>query len=317
MKKIFLITLFALFFGATDAFAHQAFTLVSSEKKTVKQSDLPALEKSQTNGKIEKSNLTLTEKEIRLVVTTGPEDDMLSYRVQGVRNPNLVVPSGATLKILFVNTDYDMRHDIRFGHVMGEFALAPEITETAGSAKLTARSEDDILQAEEIVIKAGADGGYKYFCSVRGHAKGGMWGNIFVGVKPEENVKMAEKQKHVHTDDEDHDHDKMTDDKTKTEKPSEEMPDMKTDEEKSDSMTQMNHKHDSMTMSSTVDINTPMTQEGSGTSWLPASSPMYAYMKMFDDGGMLMLHGTMFARYTSVGSTRDLSVRRKRRPQSL
>lgn len=318
MKTIFLLLLLALFFGATDALAHQAFTLVSSERKTVKESDLPALEKSQTIGKKEKSNLAFTEKEIRLVITTGPEDDMLSYRVQGIRNPNLVVPSGATLKILFVNTDYDMRHDIRFGHVMGEFALAPEIKDTAGSEKLTARSEDNIFQAEEIVIKAGADGAYKYFCSVRGHAKGGMWGNIFVGVKPDEKVKMAEKQKHVHTEDEDHEHDektdgKMTDEKSKTEKPPEEMStmemdNMKHDEKKSDSMTQMDHKHDSMKMSSSVDINTPMSQEGSGTSWLPASSPMHAYMKMFDDGSMLMLHGTMFARYTSVGSTRDLSV---------
>lgn len=315
MKKLLLITFFALIFGATDAFAHQAFTLVSSEKKTVKESDLPALEKTQTSGKKENSNLVFSEKEIRLVVTTGPEDDMLSYRIQGVRNPNLVVPSGATLKILFVNTDYDMRHDIRFGHVMGEFQLVPEITETAGSGKLTARSEDNILQAEELVIKTSENGAYKYFCSVRGHAKGGMWGNIFVGVKPDENVKMAEKQKHVHTEDEDqnHDHDKMTDDKKDVKKP-EEMPDMKTDEKKSDStkpMTGMDHgsmNHDSMKMSSTVDINTPMSQEGSGTSWVPASSPMYAYMKMFDDGGMLMLHGTMFARYTSVGSTRDLSV---------
>lgn len=305
MKKIFLLTFLALVFGAANVFAHEAFTLVSSQKKTIKLADLITLEKERTVGKKEGTNLTFTEKEIRLVIKTGPTDDMLSYRILGMRNPNLVVPSGATLKILFVNSDTDMRHDVRFGHVAGEFALAPETNATAGTEKLAAKSEDGIFQAEEIVIKTSEDGAYKYFCTVRGHAKGGMWGNIFVGVAPGANVKMAEKTEHIHTEDEDHDHDKMTDDKTK--KPPAEM--SETDEKKSDSIPSMKGmNHDSMKMSSTVDINTPMSAEGSGSSWLPASSPMYSYMKMFTGGGMLMLHGTMFARYTSVGSTRDLSV---------
>ena len=80
-----------------NAFAHQAFTLVSSEKKTVKEADLATLEKGQTMGKKSKTTLTFTDNNIRLVVITGPEDDMLSYRIQGIRNPTLVVPPGATL----------------------------------------------------------------------------------------------------------------------------------------------------------------------------------------------------------------------------
>jgi hypothetical protein len=35
---------------------------------------------------------------------------------------------------------------------------------------------------------------------------------------------------------------------------------------------------------------------------------MYAHMKMFEDGGMLMLMGTGFLRYTSIGSSRDVSI---------
>lgn len=61
-------------------------------------------------------------------------------------------------------------------------------------------------------------------------------------------------------------------------------------------------------MSSSINIGEPMSREGSGTSWLPDSSPMHARMKMFEDGSMLMLHGTMFFRYTQVGSDRDLSI---------
>jgi plastocyanin len=304
MKNLFLLLILTLVSGTGEAFGQQTFTLVSSEKKTVSEADLSALEKTQTAGKTEGSNLSFNENEIRLVATTGPEDDMLSYRIQGLRNPNLVVPSGATLRILFVNTDHDMRHDIRFGRVEGAFALAPPVDETAGSERLTPRSVDNVFQAEEIVVKASGDGAYKYFCSVRGHARSGMWGNIFVGVGPDEKAKMPEKQKHAHAERDEHD------EKNVAEKPSE-MKDKTADETKKQpmkTMPGMEHEHDSMRMSSSVDINTPMTQEGSGTSWIPASSPTYAYMKMFDDGAMLMLHGTLFARYTSVGSTRDLSV---------
>ena len=58
-----------------------------------------------------------------------------------------------------------------------------------------------------------------------------------------------------------------------------------------------------MEMHSTIDLADPMSREGSGTSWLPDSSPMYAKMFMFDDN-MLMLHGAIFPRYTNVSTRR-------------
>src|SRR5437773_1965558 len=134
MKRVLFLAMLALVLGV-QAFAHQAFTLVSSEKKTVKEADLATLEKGQTIGKKDKTTLTFVGSDIRLVVVTGPEDDMLSYRIQGVRNPTLVVPSDATLRVLFINVDGDMKHDIRFGHVMGEFMANPSIAETAGADK--------------------------------------------------------------------------------------------------------------------------------------------------------------------------------------
>jgi len=56
-------------------------------------------------------------------------------------------------------------------------------------------------------------------------------------------------------------------------------------------------------MSSSVDINDPMSQEASGTAWLPSSTPMYGKMFMLR-GNMLMLHGAAMPRYTDVGSRR-------------
>ena len=68
------------------------------------------------------------------------------------------------------------------------------------------------------------------------------------------------------------------------------------------------HAGHTKAMSSTIDIADPMNREGSGTSWLPDSSPMYAWSKMYADGGMLMLMGSQFLRYTQIGSTRDVSA---------
>lgn len=344
MKKI-LLTMVIAAACSTGVFAHTPFTLVSSERKTIKQADLAALEKTRSVGRVEGSNITFDEKEVRLVIVTGPEDDMLSYRIQGVRNPNLVIPAGGTLRILFANTDVDMRHDVRFGHVVGEFAMAPEISETAGSEKLTARGEGEIVQAEEFVLKASSTGAYKYFCSVRGHAKGGMWGNIFVGVKPGANVKTAEKTEHVHSPDEEHgehehaapkpaaspvptkpaehQHDQQAPaGQAPTTKPAEHQHDQQAPAGQAPTTKPAEHKHEeapagrapaehgahSSTMRSSINIGEPMSREGSGTSWIPDSSPTYGYMKMFGDGSMLMLHGTMFFRYTSIGSSRDVSV---------
>jgi hypothetical protein len=300
MKKIILyLFLVALFIA--NALAHESFKLVSSEKKTLKLAELIEIEKQRTLGKKENSNLTFIEKEIRLVVLTGPEDDMLSYRIQGVRNPNLIVPSGAILKILFVNSDLDMHHDVRFGHVIGDFELAVEIKDTAGTNKLEPKSEDGIFQAEEIVIQSTTDGAYKYFCSVRGHAKGGMWGNILVNVKPGDKMKMAEQQKHVHTEDEEKDPKEPTDEK----KPND-MSDMKMD----DAMDMTNDPivTRTMKMSAITDINAPVARESSGTAWLPDSSPMFGAMKMFADGSMFMFHANLFLRYTRIGSERDFSI---------
>ncbi len=57
-------------------------------------------------------------------------------------------------------------------------------------------------------------------------------------------------------------------------------------------------------MSSSVDLNDPMSQEASGTAWLPASSPMYGKMIMGKNGDMLMLHGAIMPRYVNTGPKR-------------
>lgn len=62
------------------------------------------------------------------------------------------------------------------------------------------------------------------------------------------------------------------------------------------------HEHE-MEMKSSNNIVDPMSREGSGTSWIPDSSPIYGHMFMLGDN-MLMLHGAVFPRYTNVSSDR-------------
>jgi hypothetical protein len=299
--KRFILFLCIIILFSINVFARQGFTLLSSEKKTLKYSDLAKFKAGQTQGTKEGSNLTFTQAEVRLVVTTGPADDMLSYRVQGMRNPTLVVPAGANLKILFVNNDSDMLHDLRFGNLKAPFELTPDVSATAGSSPVTPQAEDETLSGEELVIKAGETGQFTYFCSVRGHAKGGMWGNIAVGAKPDANMKMPEKTGHVHSPDENkagpHEH---HDTPSGPVKPA--------DEHQGHQQQGVMTIDHSMEMNSSVDKNDPMSKEGSGTSWQPESTPIYAYMKMYRNGGTLMLHGTAFLRYTEVGGGRDVSA---------
>ncbi len=72
----------------------------------------------------------------------------------------------------------------------------------------------------------------------------------------------------------------------------------------SDAMTGMPGMAGMTGMASSVDLNDPMSQEASGTGWLPASTPMYGQMLMRPNGDMLMAHGAIMPRYTDVGSKR-------------
>ncbi len=63
------------------------------------------------------------------------------------------------------------------------------------------------------------------------------------------------------------------------------------------------HANHEMEMKSSINVVDPMNREGSGTSWLPDSSPIYGHMFMFGDD-MLMFHGAIFPRYTNVSSDR-------------
>jgi len=249
------------------------FHLMKNTAVTLTQLQLDAAEKARTNGVLNeaKDTLTFSQKEVTLVVRTGPEEDMLSYRIQGIRNPTLVVPEMATVKVLFVNVDDDMPHDFRVGDMNPPFAPRPDISKTAGSDKLPPQ-QNGVYNAQQLMFHLQGKSTFHYLCSVGAHAQNGMWGTLIVG-KPA-------------TSQEVHSHHTAHDESMKT------MPGM---------------GHMSHAMASSVDVGVPMSREGSGTSWLPDSSPIYARMKM-KGRDMWMLHGMIYPRFVKAGSDRDMSA---------
>ena len=163
--------------GSALAAPGSAFTLTSDTPKMLTPAALTAALKTETPGQSSQNGRTLTfaQKTVRLVDVTGPDDDMLSYRIGGKRNPTLIVPRGATLKLLFVNTDDDMFHDIRFGAASKTYPKS-----SVGTSELPHKTET-ALHGEELTLRVpNAPGAYAYFCTVRGHAQGGMVGAVLV-----------------------------------------------------------------------------------------------------------------------------------------
>src|SRR5947209_5823362 len=152
MFRYVLIAAFAVIFHI-NSFAHQAFTLQSSQPLKVTDAQLADLQKQATVGVVSGSNLTFSGSDIKIVFVSGPEDDMLSFRVQGLRNPNIVTPSDAKLTVWFVNLDGDMPHDLLFSHYMTDFPVAPDVAESAGTKRLAAHDDPKTpYNAEKIVI---------------------------------------------------------------------------------------------------------------------------------------------------------------------
>ncbi len=149
-------------------------TVTSTRAKTLSAS--AAAHQPATHGMVSsnKKMLTFSQKTVRLVARSGPANDMLSYRIDGLRNPTLVVPAGGTVKVLYINTDDDMTHNLRFG--LQHSGSAPSI----GTPNLAHKTETAFHSADVTLKMPSKPGTYYYFCTVPGHAAGGMWGAIKV-----------------------------------------------------------------------------------------------------------------------------------------
>jgi rusticyanin len=160
------------------------FTLVMAAPKTLTAAAITAAQRTETHGQVSSSKKTLAfhQKVVRLVAVTGPDNDMLSYRIDGLRNPTLIVPKRATLRVLFVNTDDDMAHNIRFGMIEKSYpnVMNAYLKNSVGAPPLPHKTRTTFTGQELTLHAPATPGTYAYLCTVRGHAQGGMVGTVIV-----------------------------------------------------------------------------------------------------------------------------------------
>ena len=170
--------------GSAAAVSAGPFSASVGAPKTVTSRELAAAQKTQTPGQASPDGETLTfrQKIIRLVAVTGPDNDMLSYRIDGRRNPTLVVSPGATLKMLFVNTDDDMKHNVRFGAALRVYpsVMTSYLKTSVGTSEMAPKSGAAFYGEELTLHTPASPGTFVYLCTVRGHASGGMVGKVVV-----------------------------------------------------------------------------------------------------------------------------------------
>ncbi len=160
-----------------SAYAQKApFAVTETHRQTVTTAQLTALENAEPKPMttMDGKGIVLMGASGSLLVTTGPEDDNESYRIHGIRNPALVLRAGATVHLLFVNTDGDAPHDLRIGNVK-----PPDTAGTVGTIRLE-RASGNTFSAEAITIRALTPNRCIYYCSIGSHAKNGMQGAIIV-----------------------------------------------------------------------------------------------------------------------------------------
>src|SRR5690242_19604796 len=90
----------------------QSFKVSLGKVQSLSSTAFAASEKKSAGVSVgaDKNSISVTGKSATLVVRTGPENDMMSFRIKGLRNPTISVPAGAKLTILFINSDEDMLH---------------------------------------------------------------------------------------------------------------------------------------------------------------------------------------------------------------
>lgn len=137
---------------------------------------------SPTSPQVDKARNTLTfsGSRIHILALAGPENAMFSYKIAGLTNPTLRVPAGVRVHLVVVNVDDDMSHDLVIWHPRRSYPVRPDVPPQAVRTHALPPRHGQTYQAEVLLIQALRPGSFDYFCSIPGHAKGGMHGRLDV-----------------------------------------------------------------------------------------------------------------------------------------
>jgi len=131
------------------------------------------------------NQIRYTTRQVSLIMVGAPPGHPGMYwQVDGRVNPTVVIPAGATVRVIFANGDSDTMHGWELTTSGPPYPVAPMMT--VGVAAPNAflmpvpAANGNQWHTETTTFSAPASGTYYYLCPVPGHAEEGMWGKLIV-----------------------------------------------------------------------------------------------------------------------------------------
>lgn len=128
--------------------------------------------------------ITFTRTNVNLVVLASPSMPAESFRIAGMTDPAISVPTGAHVTIELVNADADMAHGLVITAAGAARSPMPMMTAapafTGSALWFLGKPTTAGMHAGTLTFTATAPGSYQYLCPVPGHADKGMAGALTV-----------------------------------------------------------------------------------------------------------------------------------------
>lgn len=160
-------------------FAHPPGARVSPTAATRLENDVPA------EATVDRAarRLVFTGRTVHLVVLASPSMPNEDFRIAGMTNPTVVVPTRSQVRIEFINADSDMAHGlvISSGDAASRTAMMSAQPAFSGAALwFLGKATSGGMQARTFTFTASVPGAYRYLCPVPGHTEEGMVGRFVV-----------------------------------------------------------------------------------------------------------------------------------------
>jgi len=132
------------------------------------------------------NSITFTAIAVRLSILASPSggpDE--TFRIAGMTNPAIVVPTGAQVSIEFINADPETAHGLVITASTAASSPMPMMTErpafTGAALWFLGNPTSAGMHEGTLTFTATTPGTYRYLCPVPGHAEKGMAGAFTVG----------------------------------------------------------------------------------------------------------------------------------------
>ena len=133
-----------------------------------------------------RNRVVFRDRDVHLYVVASPSGQKdETFRIAGMVDPTVVVPTGATVHVTFVNADAGMYHDMVVTPARPPFPYmammqAPPAFEAGATPMLGPATPAGAEEAQSTFV-ASIPGRYTYVCLWPGHAQKGMYGTFLVG----------------------------------------------------------------------------------------------------------------------------------------